>query len=177
VSDAEIKADKLMEKLMIGKEIHDIFSEKMRENLLIGGYTMEYWEDYFRLPVHSNMTTSVCKELASKLMELNQEAAFFHAAASAKLQVIKRGGESAYRDKLFALVEEYKQKNEKRPAASMLENLAKLESDDIESAYSVAEIEKTFWSNILDYLSTCRKLVENATFNSSIEAKMQQAGR
>ena len=38
----------------------------------------------------------MCKQLDMKLMELNQEAVFYHAAAQAKQQMIKRGTEAAY---------------------------------------------------------------------------------
>lgn len=171
VLDPELKAKYLLEILLRGKQVHDLFAKSMKEKLLISGRTIEEWETEFKIKVPTdNLTPAMCKQIDIKLMELNQEASFFHAVATAKLQMIKRGGESAFRDRYFALVQEYKDKK-KLPAAATLENLAKVENDDIESAQSIAEVEKGFWVNILDHLSSCRKIIENATFNSSIEAK------
>lgn len=167
------KADELLSKLLKGKEIHDLFAANMRKQLLINGKTMEQWEDRFKIKIPTDdLTPAICRQYDYKLLELNQEASFYHAIAGAKLQMIKRGGDSTYRDKFFAIVQEYKEKNIKLPAAATLENLAKVETDDVESAQSIAEVERDFWSDILNHLSSCRKIIENATFNSSIEAKL-----
>lgn len=167
------KAESLVNKLLAGKKIHDQFAGMIRQRLFISGKTMDEWESTFRIHIpQDNLNPSNCKEMDSKLIELHQEAAFYHAVASAKLQMIKRGGESSFRDKYHALVEEYKHNGGKLPSAVTLENLARVGNDEVESALSIAEIEKSFWSNILEHLSTCRKILENASFNNNIEARM-----
>jgi len=167
------KADALLDKLLKGKEIHDMFAANMKQHLLINGQTIEYWESHFKIKVATdNLTPQMCKTLDSMLLDLNQEAAFFFAIASAKLQMIKRGGDSTYRDRFFSIVQEHKQAGTKLPAAATLEVLAKVEGDDLESALSIAEIEKGFWSDILDHLSTIRKLIENASFCNNTEARI-----
>lgn len=171
--DAKSKADALLEKLLKGKEIHDLFAGNMRRHLLINNKTIDQWEDRFKIHIKTDdLTPQVCKQIDLLLMELHQEASFYFAVASAKVQMIKRGGDSTYRDRFFAITEDYRSRGVKLPAAATLETLAKVENDDLESAQAIAEIEKGFWSDILNHLSTCRKLVENATFNSSVEAKM-----
>ncbi len=173
-TEAKIKAEALIDKLLSGKKVHDHFSGMIRQKLTISGSTMDEWEQTFRIHVPTdNLNPSTCKEFDSKLLELNQEAAFYHAVAVAKLQMIKRGTDAAHRDKIYALVQEYKDNDKKLPAAATLENLAKVENDDLESAQSIAEIEKSFWTNILEHLATCRKIVENASFNNNTEAKLQ----
>jgi hypothetical protein len=173
MSDA--KAEDLLARLLKGKAIHDKFAKDMREKLLINGESMDSWEDKFKITINTNdLNPAICKQLDLLLLEHNQEVAFYHAVASAKSQMLKRGGDSAYRDKFYALVQEYKEGNKKLPAAATLENLAKVENDDIESAQSIAEVEKLFWSNILDHLTTCRKIIENATLNSNVEAKLNR---
>ena len=171
--DSKSKADALLVKLLKGKEIHDLFAENMKRHLLINGKSMDQWEKEFKIYIKTdNLTPQICKQFDLTLLELYQEASFYYATASAKLQVIKRGGDSTFRDKFFAITEEYRCANKKLPAATTLENLAKVENDDLESAQAIAEVEKSFWSDILDHLSHCRKLIENATFNNNTEAKM-----
>lgn len=170
---SDIKAEDLLARLLKGKAIHDKFALEMRTKLLINEETMDHWEKEFKITINTDdLNPAMCKQMDVILLNKNQEAAFFHAIASAKLQMIKRGGDSAYRDKFFALVQEYKDKGAKLPASATLENLAKVETDDVESAETIASIEKQFWSDILDHLTTCRKIIENATLNSNVEARL-----
>lgn len=170
---SEEKATSLIDSLMQGKEIHDKFAENMRSKFLINNKTMDEWEEQYRIQLETdNLTPAICRQYDLKLLEYNQEVAFFHAMAAAKVQLLSRGHISAYRDKFYALVQEYQQKGGKLPAAATLENLAKVETDDIESASTMADVEKTFWSNILDHLTTCRKIIENATMNNNVEARL-----
>ena len=89
---ADDKAKVLLSKLMAGKEVHQIFSQHMKEEVLINGKQMLLWEDHFKINIPTDsLTPSMCKELSMRLMNLNQEAAFFQACATAKAQIIKRG--------------------------------------------------------------------------------------
>ncbi len=170
----EVKAKGLIDKLLSGKKIHDQFAGMIRQQLLISGRTMDEWEAMFRIHIdQDNLNPTTCKEIDAKLINLYQDAAFYHAVSVVKLQMIKRGNDSSFRDKYTELVQEYKTSNNgKLPSAVTLENLAKFENDEIESAQSIAEIEKGFWTNILEHLSSCRKILENASFNNNIEARM-----
>jgi hypothetical protein len=104
-----------------------------------------------------------------------QEASFYYAVAQAKSQIIKRGTESAYLAKFTILVEEHKAKGGRLPSADTLSTLAKVDSDDVESALSISDVEMKFWKEILSRLDTCRKLIENATLSISTELKYLHA--
>jgi hypothetical protein len=166
------QADELLSSLIKGREVHDIFAENFRKSLKISGEPIEEWEGKFKLSIPTdNLTPSMCKELGMKIMDLHQEATFFHAVALAKSQMIKRGSESSYNSKFWAIYQEHKNAKKKIPAAATLDSLAKIDNEDIESAQSMADIEVKFWKNILDHLSTCRKIIENASLNISVELK------
>jgi hypothetical protein len=174
---SEEKANSLITSLMQGKEIHDKFAANMRAKFLINERTMDEWEEQYRIEIETdNLTPAICRQYDVKLLQYNQEVAFFHAMAAAKVQLLSRGHVSAYRDKFYALVQEYKDKGAKLPAAATLDNLAKVETDDVESASTIAEVEKSFWSNILDHLTTCRKIIENATMNNNVDARLARQG-
>ena len=169
---AEDKAKILLSKLMSGKEVHKIFAEHMKEQLLINGKQMSFWEKHFRIEIPvDNLTPSMCKALSMRLMHLNQEAAFFQACATAKAQIVKRGTTAAYNDKFWSIVQQYKSEGKKLPAAATLETMAKVDNEDLDSAQTIADIENRFWKDIIDHLSTCRKLIENASMNIATELK------
>jgi hypothetical protein len=170
--DAKAKAEALLETLLKGKQIHDLFTFNMRTHLKITGLSIDELEQKFKISIQTdNLTPEICKMYDVQLMRLNQEASFYYAVANAKAQMLKRAGKSKYRDTFYALVQEYKTADKKLPANATLEALAKVENDDYESVEAIAEIEKDFWKDILQHLSDMRKLIENSTFNSSIEAK------
>jgi hypothetical protein len=169
---AEDKAQVLLSKLMTGKQVHQIFADNMKEQLLINGKPMEHWEQHFKINIPTdNLTPSLCKELSMRLIQLNQEAAFFQAIATAKAQIIKRGTTAAYNDKFWAIVQQYKSERKKLPAAATLETMARVDNEDLDSAQTIADIESKFWKDILDHLATCRKLIENASMNIATELK------
>lgn len=166
------KAEELLEGLLRGKEVHQIFAENMRKQLTISGKGVDFWEDKFKITIPTdNLTPALCKELAMKLMELNQEAVFYHAVAQAKSQFLRRGSEATFNNKFWTIVQEHKQKGGKIPAAATLERLAKCDNEEYDSAQTIADVEMKFWKDILDHLSTCRKLIENASLNVSVELK------
>jgi len=169
---AKQRADELMGFLLKGSEVHHLFSESMRRQMVISEQPIAYWEARFKMHIPvDNLTPSLCKELDMKLMDLNQEATFHYAVASVKSQMIKRGTDAAFTAKFWQLVTEHKEKNMKLPAAATLENMAKIDNDELDSASTLAEIETKFWKDILEHLNTCRKLIENASLNISVELK------
>ena len=171
-STSEDKAKILLSKLMSGKQVHQIFGEHMKKELLINGKQMEYWESHFKIDIPTdNLTPSLCKTLSMRLMHLNQQAAFFQACATAKAQIVKRGTTAAYNDKFWSIVQQYKSENKKLPAAATLETMAKVDNESLDSAQTIADVESRFWKDILDHLSTCRKLIENASMNIATELK------
>lgn len=148
----------------------------MDEKLTINGKHFSHWKEYFHIDIpYDNLNPSIVRDLDLKLLKLNQEAALFYAIANARVQTIGRGTDSIFRQKYNAICQEYKSKNEKLPAAATIEQMAKADFDDIESAKTQFEVEKTFWKDILDSLASIRKILENATWNSKNDLDIKYA--
>lgn len=165
-------ADLLLNNLRKGKETHDIFAQNFRRLYTIAGATVEVHEQKFKISVPENPDPATCKMLDMHIMGLHQEAAFYHAVSAAQSQALKKGSDTEYRARYTGLVAEYEQNGKKLPARGTLEDLVRAETDDIESAVANADIHREFWKSIMDHLNMCRRLLENATINSGIEAKM-----
>lgn len=169
---AKAQAENLLKGLFKGKEVHDIFTQNFQRQMLISGKPIDHWQEKFKIKVPTdNLTPALCMELAMKIMDLSQEATFFHAIAQAKSQMLKRGSDSTYNNKFWAIVQEHKNKGTRIPAATTLETMARINNDEIESAETIANIELKFWKDVIDHLNMCRKLIENASLNISVEIK------
>ena len=170
------QADQLLEHLLRGKQVHEIFSDSMRRQLPISGQSMDHWEKRFRITIPTGgLTPAICKDLSMQILDLNQEATFLHAVAGAKSQLIKHGSESTFLGRFQAIVGQYTVEGKKLPGQETLQRLASIDGQDVDAAMAIADIEVNYWKDILDHLSTCRKLVENASLNISVELKALQA--
>jgi hypothetical protein len=170
------QAENLFNQILKGKEVHSLFEDYFKRQIIISGQKLDYWNDYFRLDFPSNLSLAQAQGLAAKLMALFQEASFYFSISQAKVQLMKRGSNSNYLAKFSALVEEHKHRGSRLPSAQTLETLAKIDGDAAESAYTIAEVELKFWKEKLSSLETFRKLLENATMAISAELKHMNTG-
>jgi len=175
-AEVKEKVDTMIKDLRHGKAIYEQFAQATQDRMQISGKTMNDWRTYFHVKIPENPDITACKNIDMKLMELYQEASFLKAMAEAALILNKKGYESQYRTKFEALVAEYQKKGLKIPAKETLENLAKCSVDDVETGLSYSELAVRFWKEILDNLNFMRKIIENATINNSVEAKMTEKG-
>lgn len=169
--DNKAKAIELVDQLRKGKRIHDEFAEAFRKQYQVAGKLMSEWKKHFRMRLSPDLNPQTCQEADGKLMDLHQEAAFLKAEAEARLTACKSANDDRYRTKYTKLVAEYKEKGQKLPAKDTLGALAEHAISDTKGAQTHAEIELSFWKEVLTDLANCRRLVENATINLSVEAK------
>lgn len=167
------KAKKLFENLTGGREIYKQFGELLKTQYTINEKTIdEWWAHFGIMEKDENLTPARCKELDAEIARLFQEASYYLSSAAAEMQLLEKSSETTYREQYTALVTESTNKNDKIPAAATLDTLAKAGQDDVYSAVANAKTAREFWKTILVSLDTCRKLVDNATYNLNIEAKL-----
>jgi len=160
-----------LSQLKKGKVLHDKFAQEFEKEYLISGKIMSEWRDHYKLIMPPDFTPKVCQDIAIKLMELHQEASFMKAVCDARLRACRGASNIKYRKEFTELVSTYRAKGEKLPAKDTLAQLAEQAVGDIQDAVSHAEIELSFWKEILDDLANSRKLLENATINLASESK------
>lgn len=171
---AKQAVDQMIGDLRQGKDIHEQFAQAVEDRMLIQGKTMKQWREHFRVKVPDNPDINACKAIDMVLMEKYQEASFLKAMADASHLLQKKGYDSQYRKKFEALVSEYKHGGKKLPAKDTLAALAAAKVDDVETGLAYSDLAVRFWKEILDNLNYIRKIVENATINNSVEAKVTQ---
>jgi hypothetical protein len=175
LTEEEIKNEELgmhlLLKLRSGKQVYEMFQANFRSQYLIAGKPIYKWEQEFKIHIPEDSSPAKCKELDIKLLELHERATFFRASARAILQALKSGSESELNTAKNALVMQYEATNKKLPAAATLESMAAYQIKDVDGALMSANIASEFWSDIIDHLAFCRKILENISINNGIEAK------
>jgi signal recognition particle GTPase len=165
------QVNSIVERIAKGKQAYDLLLDTIK--IEIDGHTIEHWKEkfWFKIPT-SNITPAILRDLDMKLMELLQEVSFHSALADARKQMSQHGRDTAFNTKYAELYKAAQEENSKRaPAAMTLDSLARDFNEDLEGAIVHADIATKFWKNILEHLSNCRRLLENASMNLSVELK------
>ncbi len=169
---SKAQAEILIREMLRGKDVHKIFTERMKNTLSISGRSIDEWEKDFKIRIKTeDLNPQTCREVDLQILRLNQEATFLYNTAMARSQMIKHGNGAVFMGKFQALVQEYKETGKRLPAKDTLENLAKADQLDIDSAQTIADIEVKFWKNILDHLGRCQSILKNASMMISTELK------
>lgn len=170
-------AEKIIKNNLKGKQIESVVNEFMFKTYEFSGHTIDFWRQKFTMEIPTaDLNPAMIRELDMKLMLMNQEATFHYAVASAKLQMLKRGSEANFMEKYQAIITQHQTAGKKLPAAATLERMSSIGSDEVNSAITIADMETRFWKNILDSLSTTRKILENASMNNATEMKYLSGG-
>jgi hypothetical protein len=176
-SKTQEQINQIIGQLKKGKKLHDAFAYQFKNQYLIAGKLAKEWKQHFRIDLPPDMNPQICISVASELMKLYQEASFLKAEADARLSACKNASDDRYRVRFAELVAEYKAEGKKLPAKDTLVALAEHSISHLKNTVAHAEIELSFWKEILNNLSQARKLLENATINLSVDAKALQQER
>jgi hypothetical protein len=162
-----------------GQAIYSSFVTRVKENLLINDRTPDEWWAHFGLRIETNnLNPEICKSLLIQIANLYQEASYYYSISNASFSALEGSQSSEHTKKYKQVVDQLRAEkpDEKLPAAATIENLVKAEENVIYSAIATAKIAREFWKTILDSLNTTRKIIDTASMNNGIEAKMSQYG-
>jgi len=169
--DNLVAANNMIDRLKLSKELYAEYTKQFNTRYMVAGKSFDEWKRYFKINIPPDLNPRTAQHLALRLMELYQEANSFKTDAELRLHGGNSITKSMCRDKYNALLVEYKSADKKVPAAATLNTEAEAAcGKELDSLIHI-EIELTFWKGILNGLQECRKLVEVATWNLSVEAK------
>lgn len=169
----ETSGSDLINESRAGKKLHKQFIEAFNTTYLISGKPISYWKNYFYVEIPQDVNPQTAKVCASKLNDLYQEASDFKATAESAHCLMKERYDDHYRAQFVARAQEFQQDGKKLPAKDTLvlltENQPRLKQ--IKASLVHAEIEVSFWKEIIGRLAASRKHLEMSTMNIGIEAK------
>lgn len=167
-------AASIVDQLRKSKRLHDQFADKFRTQYKVAGKLMSEWKDHFKVSIPPDLNPQTAQQVDAQLVELHQEATFLKAEAEARYTAYQSANNERYRSKYAALVAEYKANGNKLPAKDTLSALAENATAEIKDSMTHAEIELSFWKDVINDISNSRKLLENATICMATEAKAIQ---
>ena len=173
----EERAQELFEIARRDIDTYDIFRDLIKSHELIAGKTIEEWEEYFRIKVPESPDSEICKRKDMELMALVHECSFLLALAQRCVLSVTTSSEVKFREAFAKLVEEHTRDGSRIPATATLDNLARAGQEDIERIRETAKRDLEFWKRIMANLDQQRKLINDATINNGIQAKLDAQHR
>jgi DNA polymerase elongation subunit (family B) len=167
----------IVDKITVSISNYQTLRAQLNMNLRVGNKSLSEWHaEFFSFRVPEDVDPIVCRQLSVKVLQLNQVASAFYTMASLRHNTIRESSEAIYREKYQEIVAPYKDSDQKLPAAAFIETMAKTMTDDVNSICMIAEVEKDFWKDVLNYLTRCRKQLENITMNNALMMKAEVSG-
>jgi hypothetical protein len=176
-SEAAQIAEQMATAIRAGKQVWDLLKEDLHKDLIISGKHVDEWKREFHIDIPPDLNPTLLKELNVEMVKKFQEASFRLATARQLATKSFHGTKVSYEAAYLATVAEWKAKGKRMPAASTLENIAKIESTTHDSTSRYAEVEMKFWRDIIDGLDNTRRMIEDATRNVTQELKADQTVR
>lgn len=162
------------ERLANGQTIFNAAKTFMQENHEVGGKKLSEWAAFFKVPhPNSDMSPQQCAQLSTTLLDLAHEATFRLTAAQSRFYLLKHQASTEMNLHVVDLVIEAPEGRRLPNKETVLAKAATLNTD-VDTAFMFADLEIRFWKDILEYLSTTRKLIENISLNLSVELKATQ---
>lgn len=174
MNSLEQKALEIFQEAKQDTDLYSFFRERIITDEKISGRTLPEWKEHFRIEAPEAPDPQMCISIDMKIMSLHHEATFYCSLAKLILDSADDTGEVKFRSEYQNLYNKFQADESKRmPGAPILETLARATTSDFSKLASNAKRELEFWKRILADLDMKRRLIENATINNGILAKME----
>lgn len=151
------------------QKIQKIYAEQRKsldDNMTISGKTVKEWRDELWIIVPSaDLNPQICLELNMAIARAEGIAAYEHAKAEMRSQILDSQASSAYDHSLEKIVSDYKGSDQRVPGSATLATMAEVASELYKKIAIEGNNELKFWKNILNHLTFCKHIIEQAGFN------------
>lgn len=142
-------------------------------SVTIDGKTTSEWSKYFKITIPPDSDPRTCVRLDSELSDLFQTAYSYLLNAEAASSCVN----SVYKNQYNAEIDKLVQTNintsgKKNHAAPTLVAIAEKNLVSYGDKVTASDTKLQFWKRIVEYLKIQKQLLENASWNLSIESKL-----
>lgn len=170
--DTAIAGD-ILDALKEGVELYTEITQSFIEEFVFYEKTLYEWakELNIEIPSSKNLDLVSFRSVLTKLATNLQVASNYYSVACSMVDAIGGGNSIKKSSIISALVSNYAAKGAKRPAATVIEQMADSYLSSTVSAEKAAKIVKNFWKQRVDTLLDLRKIFEQIGLSLSVEMK------
>tara|TARA_Y100001970_G_C14180437_1_gene829536 strand:- start:669 stop:1217 length:549 start_codon:yes stop_codon:yes gene_type:complete len=169
----EVSPDTIVEVIKEGSEVYSEITTSFVQQFVFYDKTLYDWatELMVEIPNAKHLDEIKFRDLLVTLANNLQIASNYYSVASSMADAVSGGTSIKKSDVVAAIVANYAKKGAKRPAATVIEQMADSYMSSTVSARVAARIVKTFWKQRLDTLLEIRKILEQIGMSLHVEMK------
>ncbi len=171
---ASITPDILLDKILPGFESHQNLTDLFMEKVQFYDRTLVEWVDHLTINVPDNPTPLELRSLFAQVAKKMQQASYFYSVCNAYNSTLNSKAEGEKATVIAKLVYNYADKNAKRPAAPILDQLAETYFDEVSIQLIISKVLKEFWKERRDTLIEVRKCLEQIIMSQNMEMKYHE---
>lgn len=164
----------VMDSIIEGAELYTQATESFIKEFIFYDKTLYEWasEMMVDIPSSKNLDPDKYREILLTLARNIQIASNYLSVASSMVDAISGGSDVKRSSLINEIVNNYAKKGAKRPAATVIEQMADSYLNNTVSASIAAKIVKNFWKQRLDTLLDIRKVFEQIGMSLHVELKI-----
>jgi len=169
----EVSPDTIVDIVKEGAAIYSTVTAGFIQEFVFYEKTLYEWANYLmiKVPPAKDLDGQAYRELLIKLTNNLQVASNYHSVAASMCDAVAGGNSIKKSDIIAAIVQNYATKGAKRPAGTVIEQMADSYMSSTISARVAARIVKNFWRQRLDTLLEVRKILEQIGMSLHVEMK------
>lgn len=155
------------------KEYEDLSLELMSGIKFLGKSLVD-WTDHFLIEIPKEVNPEIIRALFTEISKNLQQISYLLSICSTfnTALSVRRDDEKA--NIVKAIVSDYSVRGAKRPAASVIEQVAVTKLGDVEAQLLVSRVLREFWKERRDTLLEVRRCLEQVAISYNIEIKYQE---
>jgi hypothetical protein len=173
----EVSTEELLRRVEEGAELYSgLSSNFIQEKLVFYGQTLFEWANEMEVEIPDDLDEYGFRRKLSEIANKLQRANKYYSATVAMEETVSGGGKLTKNDIIAAIVKDYETRGNtgrgaKRPAASLIEQIADSYMAETVSTHIAAKIIKGFWRKRVETLLEVKSIVEQIGISLHVEAK------
>lgn len=168
-----ISSEEIVETIMDGAQVYSTVSSTFIQNFMFYDKTLYEWasELMITIPPAKELDSNKFREVMITLARNVQIANNYYSVSCTIEDAISGGNSIKKNDVIAAIVQRYAAKGAKRPAATVIEQMAESYMSGTASARVSSKMVKNFWRQRIDMLLEVRKIMEQISMSLHVEMK------
>jgi len=169
----KISSESILEVIQEGAQIYTEISSSFIQSFIFYEKTLYNWasELMIEIPDARDLDPMKFREVLIKLARNTQVANNYYSVSCSIGDAIAGGNSIRKSDVVNAIVNNYAKKGAKRPAATVIEQMADSYMSSTLSARVASKLVKNFWKQRIDMLLEVRKIMEQVGISLHVEMK------
>lgn len=167
----ELEKEDILKAFLESEELAEFFMNQIK----FQKHSLKEWVDHFKVKLPKEMTPEQFRDMFVLLANRIQQVSYFYSIASGVHLTVSEQSDQARAALTTQLVSSYLEKNAKRPAAGVLEQLVNEMMKESIMHMMTTRILREFWKERREALVEVRKCLEQIALSRNMEMKYQEA--